>query len=238
MSWAHEIKEKYRCIDENLDNSVLGASDKEINELQDTVGKKLPEDYVSFLEVFGINDGGLLSSIPAFTDVKNLILTYEEIDEFPEDFPEGDWMIVGAGHAGIDLAMNVSNGLVHYSSCGDIGQFYADSFKKLVCQKAYVKYEILSCAESVHISSSVKSVEECLKCYNKNETYKEISRMLREFGPPIDELCDQIRIVGEGENIKYFAEITEQGGLMLYFGGYGADKAGQRYAKIIGANIN
>ncbi|MDG9670414.1 SMI1/KNR4 family protein [Hahella sp. CR1] len=215
-----------------------GASKEDIEKLEAIVSYPLPLEYIQYLLKCGRWNGGILEYIPFLTDITNILLTYEEFEEFPEDFPEGGWVIVGAGHAGIDLALNVSNGLVHYSSCGDIGQFYADSFKKLVCQKAYVKYEILSCAESVRISSSVKSVEECLKCYNKNETYKEISRMLREFGPPIDELCDQIRIVGEGENIKYFAEITEQGGLMLYFGGYGADKAGQKYAKIIGANIN
>ena len=219
MTWIEEIIKKYIHLDNKLEK-VQGASDEEIDNFEKMAGVCFPDSYKLFLQACGKNDGGLLDGIRAFTDIDNLVICYSELkDEIPDEFPEPDWFIIGVGYEGIDLIMNANSGVVHESSFGEVCEFYADSFVKLVNQEVFKKFTILQSNNTMIFSASAKSVFEKMWVSNRDQVYNILFSICSKYGVVIEELTDSIRIYGESENLFYACTIASDGGVIFMIGG-------------------
>lgn len=216
MSWVDDLLKIYSGIYRNLIDVVEGASEEEILQLERMIGLPFPEDYRFFLAKFGKNDGGLLDKIPMFTDISSLTLCYEELlVEDPEDMPEKGWAIVGVGHAGVDLVINLESGVIHDSSYGDVGEFFSEGIPNLVFQEAFREYRIRSGSGYVKYSGSATSLVKSLGIVTISEINEVILSICDQYGVHDNGLSDQLRCYASGNGI-FLASYTYWNGALWF----------------------
>jgi len=217
MNWIDSLLGKYSQGNSELFSSLEGAKESDILKLESAMGNRLPEEYIEFLQRCGINDGGILDNLPAHTDIKNLLLTYEESEEFPDDFPKGDWVIVGAGHSGVDFILNCKSCVVHDGCYDNDGIYYAESFKEMVQQQAFLQYRIIRTGSYENCSSSTKDIVDSRGGFSQADLYRELQDKLSEFSD-VSELSDKRKILSIGESSSWYVEVNADGVVIFVSG--------------------
>lgn len=219
MSWIEDLVKKYKVDADRLDLSMEGATKEEILRLQELAGKELPSDYLDYLASMGKCDGGILKHIPAHTDIVNLLSVYEEISEFPDDFPKGDWVLIGAGYNGVNLLLNVKTGIVNDHSYDDEGIYLADSFPVFVEQQVFLRFNVLIDLNFCEFSLSSKDVSEMLNIHSQNELLKFAEFKFRRYSSIIESISDSRKVLSKGKDFYGYAEITPQQGVVFCVAG-------------------
>lgn len=219
MDWIETIINRYADNAADFLAGLKGAEAEKIKQFEQITGRTFPDQYVDYLLRCGSYDGGILGKLGAHTDIDNLLSAYEELDEFPEDFPSGDWVIIGSGHAGVDIIMNCRTGVIHDNFYDDGGDFFAESIAKLFEQQAFLKFCIMDSEDLLEFSLSAKQIEEELKITDQAGLLAYVSTKFECFASINDQLSDARKIISEGNGFSGYAELTAQNGVMFLVSG-------------------
>ena len=128
--------------------TIRGASDAEIAELEQLVGRELPPHYRQYLERMGHNDGGLEFGQGGYTDVAPIIQLYRESIstdeiEIPPNCLAISWGGVGVSFDEICLEFGPpENARVLFTGADEVLALYAATFTGLLFRMAFETFQV------------------------------------------------------------------------------------------------
>ncbi len=187
----------------------IPTSEEKIAEWNEKCGNLLPEAYLQYLKYMGEGDGEFLSrALLAETELSEIMELYEgeEIDLQRIEFAilymgcgEG-WYIVTKENGKQSIGTDFKNNFE--------GEEYAESFEKLLCQKAYFRYESEYYKYKNYIPTNYEKSKELIKRLEKEgkNIFEEIERESKRYGFEKAWYSDRNHYIGIKENMSFYID--------------------------------
>ncbi|MFM2479660.1 SMI1/KNR4 family protein [Celerinatantimonas sp. MCCC 1A17872] len=216
--WITDVFHEYAPKGDYLLASFLKSDEQKINLLESMANVTFPQYYREFLLFCGGNKCPIFEHLPATFDVDGLISTYEEYDEFPEDFPCNDWFIIGAGYFGIDILMNLKTQKMIEGDSEETGVFLSSSFIDFFKQRLFLKLCILDEIESFSFSVS-KAISNELSY----EIDSDILKLCEKYSKIDRLLSDKRQKIFKGNDINIYVSFDDYSNI-IYLSGKDSEK--------------
>jgi len=127
---------------------IRGATEEEIAQLEQLVGRPLPQQYRRFLESMGRDPGTFRFSSDDAMTVGDITYYYREQQRGETKAPPGCVVIAWGGAEYLEQQLSLEHGppessRVLVSADEEIVELYAASFEKLLFRRAFIEYPVL-----------------------------------------------------------------------------------------------
>ena len=194
------------------------ASEEKIAEWKERCGNLLPEAYLQYLKYMGEGDGEFLSrALLAKTKLSEMIEWYEKKELNPRrikfailDIGCGEgWYITTKENKKQVIETDFESFSSEEEEGSDLEDEYveyAESFEKLLCQKAYFRYESKDYRYTNYISIPDEKSEELIRRLEKEgkEIFEEIERESKRYGFEKAWYSDRNHYIGIKENMSFY----------------------------------
>ncbi len=197
------------------------ASEEKIAEWNERCGNLLPEAYLQYLKYMGEGDGEFLSgALQAETRLSEMMELYEE-EELNLQRIEFAMLYIGCGEGWYIVTKENGKQVIETEIGCDSSDLeeeyieYAESFEKLLCQKAYFLYESRYYRYRNYIPRDDEKSEELIRRLEKEgkEIFEEIERESKRYGFEKAWYSDRNHYIGIKENMSFY--INRRNGIKI-----------------------
>lgn len=172
--------------------TIRGASEAEIAELEGLVGRELPPHYRQYLERMGHNDGGLKFGEDGYTDIPMIISLYRDINAGEIELPPDCLGIAcHSDHYG-QIALefgSLQTSRVLFTSGGEVDALYAATFMGMLFRMAFQMCPMHTFSHSTSHSNA-----------DDKRQIEQAGRMAEHLGFVRHWFSDEIAFCGERED--------------------------------------
>lgn len=200
----------YICLFDNTwKERIRPASVEQIKKLREVsqlgrYGIELPKAYKIYLEMMGIDDGGLLSKFfnGGTANIEDIIQIYNNLCESEPEALDTPYQIIfwcdWGGNVFIDLSGNHGDSiLVVYQ--GETYNMVSESFEKMIFQAAFKIYEVFP--NQLDFGVSIAGLKEKIQ---PDKVYTTLEALCLKYGLSKLWISDDKWYMAKGENINFW----------------------------------